>query len=258
MKKTITIFLMISALVAAFFFGQSQRSNQLLTKTESIVRQIEEDPSPELYEKLFLLLLAEIGLKGLIIDNPLPIQKVKEVIITKIQPCVKESKTKNIITKRSLSKPTPKKPEKQRKILRANSPFIVKNINKLHKESYTHVMPHPNLPKVQRFEIFAKSYDTDTYELVILSQAKHTGKNWQGKVEVRISSRYKGQIYQHTLSGNNKSILLANTKPKSLLIDLGKYLIHLNYLRDRLHGGEIYMKKNKSSFRPWGKLRLID
>lgn len=255
MKKTLIIISISSALVAGFFFGKNQRTSVAKPQSNKskilpLLEQLKNNPSKELYERVFLLLLAEIGFNSFKIDLP-TVEKIveKEVEIIKDKECPTptptqvENQTKN------------KNKTKNRKQLKKDPIFYFnKNISKVYKNSYVLTSPFKHKIKHLSFDVMRKGYDSDNYAFQIKTDLKHNGKYWSGNISALLESENNGTIDKLEEKGVNTKILLAPTKPESLFIDMKKFLVQLTYNQGRLQSGFIFMRRGKSLI-PWASLR---
>jgi len=256
MKKILIILTISSALLAGFFYGKksSQQSFQNIpiedktTKFTPILDELKKNPSKELYEKLFLLLLAEIGIQNLSFEVDIPVQeKIVEVIKhtkcpdlpiqkTKKCPAIPTSKTSNDL----LDLPPDLK--------------YRKNINSIYKKSYVLTNPIDIIKGSHRHEIQKNGYDSDTYTLNMNSKLEHDGKKWMGKFIAEIVSEEKGQIDHIETVGVSTAILLAPSNPASIFIDFKKFVVHMQISKKRVKKSTVYRRDGKF-LKPWGRIR---
>lgn len=257
MNKKVVIFFILISLGLGFFIGKSKTHETHKTdEVHALIEQIQDDPSPELYEKLFLLLLAQIGLKN--IDFKLPAPKTKIEVREKIVEVIKTKESKCIST--YIEKKCPEKKKDSENILHSQL-MQIKNLNsynkkikEIYKNSYVLVKPFDHQFKGVTFDIRRKNYDSQSYILEVDSKMNHNGKMWNGPVTVSLISSERGTIDSLKTEGSNTKIYLAPTKPESLIIELKDYIVHIPYSNGKLHSGAIY-RMREDSLIPWGILR---
>jgi hypothetical protein len=255
MKKVLIILSITSALVAGFFFGKgktpitaAKTSSKAKSEILPLLEELKRNPTPELYEKVFLLLLAEIGFNSFKFEIP-TIEKtvektvMKEIEVVKEKECPPQKKSQ-----------TPKKAKFEKKTQNFKQYFYNKKIDDLYKSSYALSAPFEHKLSNITFEVNKKGYDNDRYLYSIKTDFKHNGKFWSGNFSALLEGENSGQLDRLDVKGPNTVVLLAPTKPESLLIDMKEYLVQINYNQKRLKNGFIYKRRGKSLI-PWATLR---
>jgi hypothetical protein len=255
MKKILIILTISSALVAGFFYGKksSQQSslNNLKDKTTKftpILDELKKNPSKELYEKLFLLLLAEIGIQNLSFEIDIPVQE-------KIVEVIKQTKCPDLPIQKTKKCPVIPTSKTSNDLLALPSDLKYrKNINSIYKKSYVLTNPIDIIKGSHRHEILKNGYDSDTYTLNMNSKLEHDGKKWMGKFIAEIVSEEKGQIDHIETEGVSTAILLAPTNPASIFIDFKKFVVHMQINKKRIGKSTVYRRDGKF-LKPWGRIR---
>lgn len=228
----------------------------------------------EVSEKLFLLLVSELGLNSLtkkyrtlitsLNKNNAPKEIIKEIEIVKECPQERTQFSKNQEendekNNKEIQKERLEKYKEPRTSF--NSPELFKSpdsMTKLYNESYALVRPFELWKGKKSFRILNSS-SRDHTGLEIDLGLNFKQKFWQGKITAELNGHDDKALAKLENKGVNKSLLEAPTNPPSLILDMDEYIVHLLHTGKRFNSGTLYKKIKEGphgkSFIELGKIR---
>ena len=265
MKYTLVIILLSISFIVGYNIAPSKITTQPIScldiemtqdELKPILSTLKNDKSPETYEKVFLMLLAKLGLQNYINGLKLPIVTVEK----ECKPIV-QIVEKQIIREVIKKVPSPRDiVEGDFNNLKMSNNSFSRNINKILKASLLNVHPSQKLNGEMIFEVIPKNYQDDRYSVLVSSSLKHNGHFWEGDYKIVLNSRNSGAIFDFKSSGINKDIMLHKHKKQSfLLFKNTNYLIQFNLKENNKKiDGIIYKRSRKDlNYAPFGRLRQL-